>query len=227
MSRDKIECPTCGSTSVRTREIVHKSGTSNYSGKSSSRGFSFSLSGILNPRVWLGGGSHRGKRQSIKAQEAEPLPFWPAILIPSLVFIFKDEYSPLGGWSIFWLTASVGWFFLAAKDYHNYLNQWICSKCGTYFKLVSESEGEQPDSNQIASPNTPGVKMSSTESDDQINGKLCSICGKNFPHSEFSYGNRDNRSYCQNCNTEEKAAYSQGGTEGARKYREEMRAKWK
>ena len=57
--------------------------------------------------------------------------------------------------------------------------------------------------------------------------KQCSICGEHFPPSEFSYGNRDDRSYCRNCDKAEKAAYSRGGTEAAHHFRESMRAKWK
>ena len=55
----------------------------------------------------------------------------------------------------------------------------------------------------------------------------CSICGKRFPAAEFSYGRRDNRSYCRKCNGEEKAAYRHGGIKAAREYRENKRAKWK
>lgn len=56
--------------------------------------------------------------------------------------------------------------------------------------------------------------------------KACSICGRWYPYSEFEYGNRENRSYCRSCNKEDQAAYSQGGAEAAREYREEMRSKW-
>ena len=55
--------------------------------------------------------------------------------------------------------------------------------------------------------------------------KACSICGKSFPLAEFTYGNRENRSYCRQCDRAEKQAYSQGGAEAARAYREVMRAK--
>lgn len=55
----------------------------------------------------------------------------------------------------------------------------------------------------------------------------CSICGNRFPASEFSYGRRDDRSYCRKCNREEKAAYRRGGIEAAREYRESKRSKWK
>ena len=56
--------------------------------------------------------------------------------------------------------------------------------------------------------------------------KACSICGRTFPAKEFSYGNKDNRSYCQACDKAEKSSYSAGGTEAARTFREEQRAKW-
>jgi hypothetical protein len=46
--------------------------------------------------------------------------------------------------------------------------------------------------------------------------KRCSICGRYFPANEFSYGRRDNRSYCRQCNREEKAAYRQGYKQGCR-----------
>ena len=57
--------------------------------------------------------------------------------------------------------------------------------------------------------------------------KACSICGKSYLVAEFSYGNRDNRSYCRACNKAEIAAYSAGGKEAARRFREEQRANWK
>jgi hypothetical protein len=60
-----------------------------------------------------------------------------------------------------------------------------------------------------------------------MSGKTCSICGKWFNDSEFSYGGRDNRSYCKQCNKEEKLAYTRGGKEEAHRYREDMRNKWK
>jgi hypothetical protein len=57
--------------------------------------------------------------------------------------------------------------------------------------------------------------------------KACSICGVTYHASEFSYGNRTNRSYCKACNKGERAAYSHGGPEAARIYREEKRSSWK
>jgi hypothetical protein len=56
--------------------------------------------------------------------------------------------------------------------------------------------------------------------------KPCSICGRQFPASEFSYGNRDNRSYCRSCNQAERAAYAKGGAQAATRFREQERAKW-
>ena len=56
--------------------------------------------------------------------------------------------------------------------------------------------------------------------------KTCSICGKSLPMESFSYGNRENRSYCRSCNQQDRAAYSKGGSEAARAFREEMRSRW-
>ncbi len=61
----------------------------------------------------------------------------------------------------------------------------------------------------------------------QSSRKSCSICGVDFPMAEFTYGRRENRSYCQSCNRAERKAYSKGGREAARRYREEMRATWR
>ena len=58
------------------------------------------------------------------------------------------------------------------------------------------------------------------------NGKNCSICGNWFHISEFHYGNRENRSYCQKCNKEERVAYNKGGTESAHEYRKSKRSEW-
>lgn len=60
-----------------------------------------------------------------------------------------------------------------------------------------------------------------------LSHKACSICGKSFPLGEFNYGSRVGRSYCQKCSSAERQAYTQGGVEAAREYREAMRAKWK
>ena len=56
--------------------------------------------------------------------------------------------------------------------------------------------------------------------------KVCSICGVSYPASEFTYGNRDNRSYCRACDKAEKAVYAKGGAEAARQFRDEQRIKW-
>jgi len=56
--------------------------------------------------------------------------------------------------------------------------------------------------------------------------KSCSICRKAYPSKQFNYGNRENRSYCQSCNQQERAAYSRGGAEAARAFRDEVRRKW-
>jgi hypothetical protein len=69
--------------------------------------------------------------------------------------------------------------------------------------------------------------MNRVESKNSHSGKQCSICGKWNPLSEFTYGNRANRSYCRRCDKEEKAAYARGGVDAARAYRELKRVEWK
>jgi hypothetical protein len=56
--------------------------------------------------------------------------------------------------------------------------------------------------------------------------KSCSICGVSFPIAEFSYGNRENRSYCKACDKGEKAAYARGGVEASRQFRDEKQRAW-
>jgi hypothetical protein len=69
--------------------------------------------------------------------------------------------------------------------------------------------------------------MTGTQQKSSADYKRCSICGKKFPAAEFSYRNRDNRSYCRVCDREEMAVRRRGGKEAAREYRESKRAEWK
>ena len=59
-----------------------------------------------------------------------------------------------------------------------------------------------------------------------ISQKSCAICGKTFPLAEFTYGNKENNSYCRACCAAHSAAYASGGRAATRKFRDEMRAKW-
>ncbi len=222
-----IKCPECGSASVRKRDVVYKSGTSHYSSRSSTRGISFGLSGKMRPRAWLGGGTQSGKRQSIKAQEAEAFPFWPSIVITVLVVIFNTEGEPYSGWAWFWFSLSALLFLMAIFDYFSYQKEWVCGKCGAKFipETIDENLEKEDTQHENKSPIEEQRVIESYSNTNEA-GKDCSICGKWFPHSEFAYGNREDRSYCQKYNSEEKASYSQGGKEAARKYREEMREKW-
>ena len=58
-------------------------------------------------------------------------------------------------------------------------------------------------------------------------GKTCSICGEWYQIDEFTYGNRNNRSYCKACNKEERRIYSKEGLAAAIAFKERQRAKWK
>lgn len=71
------------------------------------------------------------------------------------------------------------------------------------------------------------IKQKAPEGRHEIrNGKTCSICNTWFENSEFAYYGKDNNSYCQSCNRQDRAARNLGGTEGAKKFREEKRASW-
>ena len=129
----KVKCSSCGSSAVRSREVVHKSGTSFSSGRSSTSGISFNLTGRAKPRVWFGGGRSTNKRQSIRAQEAEPLSYWPALMIPALIIAFHSQYGSYGLWSWLGFAFSVLWFTLAWSDHTGYKKEWLCSKCGAKF----------------------------------------------------------------------------------------------
>jgi len=222
-----IRCPECGSTSVRKRDVVYKSGTSHYSGRSSTRGISFGLSGKLRPRAWLGGGSSSGKRQSIKAQEAERFPFWPSIVITGLVYLSNAESETYSGWAWFWIALSGLLFLVAFFDFFSYHKEWLCGTCGAQFVPEIEDDLSHNEKGKQEYKSTKEeYRVTENNHNSSAPGKNCSICGKWFQHSEFAYGNREDRSYCQKCNSEEKTAYSQGGKEAARQYREEMRSEW-
>lgn len=122
-------CPYCGSTATRSRTVVYSSGTSKFSGRTSSRGISFNLSGRKRPRIWLGSGNFTGVRQSLMAQSAGPMPFLPSLFLIMVVFLFSGpQVGPL---IIF---ALVLWFIYSFY-YNNtkYINEWVCGKCGTFF----------------------------------------------------------------------------------------------
>lgn len=216
-----VKCPECGSGAVRRRELVHKAGTSVFSGKSSSSGFSFGIFGRARPRVWFGSGRHSGQRQSFRAREAQPLPLWPAILLPALIFLFQGQGQPFEFWSWAGFIVSGFWLMGALSDWSNYKEQWLCNKCGARFtpaKAVArptQYTAPPPESHrELAPTDSPGPDSE---------GKNCSICGIWHPHYEYIYGNRSNRSYCRKCNREERAAYAEGGVDAARRYREEKR----
>lgn len=209
-----IRCPHCNSASVRTRDQVYAAGTSTYRGSSRGSGVSFGLTKSLNPRIWLGSGSHSGKRQSIRAQEAERFPFWPSILAP-VVIVYFELY---GEWTGLVIIVSMFWFSYAAYDLKMFFSEWVCGKCGAVFVLKDESvASEKPEITANPEPN----RISSEEG-----GKSCSICGDSFPESEFHYGGKTKQSYCRTCNREVSAAYATGGKEAARAFREEKRANW-
>lgn len=123
------KCPYCGSTATRSRSVVYSSGTSTFSGRSSSRGISFNLSGRKRPRIWLGSGNFTGARQSLMAQSAGPMPFLPSLFLIMVVFLFSGpQVGPL-------IVIALALWFVYSFYYNNtrYLSEWVCGKCGTFF----------------------------------------------------------------------------------------------
>lgn len=51
---------------------------------------------------------------------------------------------------------------------------------------------------------TARARMTHTQANSAHDGlKACSICGVRLPTSEFTYRNRENRSYCRKCDKQE------------------------
>lgn len=215
-------CPHCGSSQTRSRDVVYKTGTSISRSSGGFAGIGFGRG--RRTSFWLGKSWRSGKRQTLLAQDAEPLSI--VAPIPLIIFAF------LFGGEMFGFFLIVGWLLIAIGSSWNYEDEWICKKCGTKFIPLS------PAANSITSiamnNNQPvisaEVPTSATVKDaadtNPSSGKSCSICGHWFPSAEFDYGKKENRSYCRGCNKEERSAYALGGVEAAREYRSRKRATW-
>ena len=124
LKMDKIQCPTCGSASVKTREMIYKTGSSLYYGRRSSHGISFNFSGRSRSRLWFGRSYSSGKRQSVLAQEVEPAPYWPVLASGFLSYCLFQSHNI--EWAFLWGSFSVFWFFHAKSDHLNAQKEWIC-----------------------------------------------------------------------------------------------------
>jgi hypothetical protein len=61
--------------------------------------------------------------------------------------------------------------------------------------------------------------------DNSESGKACSVCDKWYIYREFSYGKKENNSYCQACVKEYRRICAKGGTVATRTWLSEMHAK--
>lgn len=216
-------CPNCGSTHTQSREIVHKIGTSVGESSGAYGGISFGRRG--GSIGWLGKSTRSSFRQSLLAKESAPVPILAPLILIILAFVFGSQNLGF----IFILC----WALVALVTNQNYKKQWLCKKCGSNFTpslspiVTNASTTAEVNKNfankEILMPQTTTTNIISANSAD---GKLCSICGSWFPKTEFNYGNKDNRSYCQRCNKEERMAYAQGGVNAARKFKKEKRESW-
>lgn len=118
----KFRCPCCGSSSIRSRMAVHKSGTSVYSGKSAKWGLGI---GKNSYRGWFGTVKYSGIRQNLLAKEATPMPFFPSPILIILLLL-----AGFGQW-IFALL--IIWFLMAISNQKKYESEWLCNKCGQIF----------------------------------------------------------------------------------------------
>jgi hypothetical protein len=151
--------------------------------------------------------------------------FWPAILALVVLLFVPDG----GGWAQVGFVLALTWLSIAAADRLAFERQWVCDQCGSTFTPEPKRDTGtkvEPDP-RSEPPIGEVVTLAPTAKHHLTDGKTCSICGEWFPHAEFRYGNRENRSYCRTCNREERVAYAESGRDGARRYRAAMRAKWK
>ena len=207
-------CPNCGSARTKSCIVVHEAGT-----RQSERTGSFLGVGS---RSGLFGGitASSGQSQSLMAKRAAPkigaLPV--LMLIIALISLIFKQYA----FAAFIFLLSIPTYLATARRLARYEAEWMCLRCGQTFE-PRELE------HNLSTPD-PTTRINSSIAELQENPpteKQCSICGETKNTSEFAYGNRENRSYCATCNSAEKAAYSSGGTEAARKFRDSKRASWR
>lgn len=101
----------------------------------------------------------------------------------------------------------------------------VCKHCGRDLELPSNEEIKIIKDEWLTSFRTDEDKDKAARG--WAGQKLCSICGESKSLDAFSYGNRDNRSYCFNCNKIDQRIYSSEGLDAVHAWRDEMRRKWK
>ena len=211
-------CPKCGSKQTRSRVALHESGT-----RLSERNSGFF--GISSRGGWFGGAtSSAGKSQSLLSKRAGPnVGVLPGLLFLGTVVAFGMK-SYVVAFAL--LLVSIPIILAANRKTTTYEKEWICLRCGQEFvpNLASTTQRD------IVPRATTPASTSLRDTDPQpmlMNSKQCSISGTTKTPDNFNYGNREDRSYCKQCSSEEKAAYSWGGKEAARAYRESKRQKWR
>lgn len=176
-----IRCSECGTTAVRLRDLVYKTGTSTYSGKSSTIGISVGLTKKHRPRVWLGRGSQSGRRHTLRARDARPLSLLPPTIMGIIIIIIfilptmQNASVGTSGFLIFGLVFSGVWFMVALFDRSRYKKEWMCNKCGALF-IPGISEVVE-DNHSTTNPPEDESNMETLEKTTDQGGKACSICG--------------------------------------------------
>lgn len=211
------QCPNCGSGATKSRIAAHELGTRESQVKRSYSGTSFGR----RAGFFFGSSRSRGSSQSLFAKRAGPTEssLLAVLLIGVIIALALKHYSV--AFALFAILVLA--LFATRGSGDSYLTEWICMKCGSIFSPRSA------DANASHQPSESTAPFRSSDFRTQPSGstKQCSICGRYRPATDFAYGNRENRSYCSSCSSEEKAAYRAGGADGARRFRDGRRATWR
>ena len=156
------KCPRCGSGAIKRRDMIHKSGTSIISGKRSFWGMSVGLSGKTRPRIFAGSSSGHGGRATLRAQEAAPMSYNPAIK----AFLFFGILSLATPWFLLGVLWGFILLFVAIDDNRAYTREWWCNKCGGMFRvkvteIIEEDVVQQPP--RLSSKKKKSTKTKSEE----------------------------------------------------------------
>lgn len=236
----RCNCPECGSSNTKARSVAYESGTRQSNRRGRYRSY------FSRGKLAYSSGRYTSTTtsQSLLAKRAAPVSTGAGglLLIVAVASLLMRSYMLAliaGGISFLLIRA-------ASASNANYASEWMCLRCGAIFVPPEKSNGAIPQLTPTATSEASGRDVSrpppiwlspeyreqaastrDSPSSTTIPEKTCSICGLAKSLDSFSYGNRDNRSYCEACNKKEREAYQLGGRPAARTFREQERAKWK
>lgn len=119
----KLICPCCGSSTVRSRMMIYKGGTSVYSGGSSGWGLGFRRK--RRPSIWLSYKKISGRRQTLLAKENTPVSLFPHPIIIIFCLLATSTLCTA-------ILISV-WLYVALLSRERFKTEFRCIKCGAIF----------------------------------------------------------------------------------------------